>query len=182
MQNPLQMKSWSPYVVGAGIGVLSWFVFATANHPLGITTAFENTAAMTEQAAAPGAARANPLIEKKVAEGKAPKIDWEWMLVVGVFIGAWASAKLGGDRTEQSVPPLWKWRFGPSVPKRFAAAFFGGALMMFGARLAQGCTSGHGISGALQLAVSSLIFVVLIFAGGVAAAFLLYGKEGRSHV
>jgi len=37
---------------------------------------------------------------------------------------------------------------------------------MFGARLAQGCTSGHGISGALQLAVSSWTFVVVLFASG----------------
>ena len=107
------MKSWSPYVVGAGIGVLSWFAFATADHPIGVTTAFENTAALTERAAAP--AVAEPLIEKKAEEGKAPKIDWEWMLVVGVFIGAWVSAKMGNDREERKVPPLWNWRFGPSV-------------------------------------------------------------------
>lgn len=180
--NPLRMKSWSPYVVGTGIGVLSWFVFATANQPLGITTAFENTAAMIEKAAAPEAAQTNPLFAKKAAEGKSPKINWEWMLVVGVFIGAWLSARLGDDRTQQKVPPLWEWRFGPSVAKRFAGAFFGGALMMFGARLAQGCTSGHGISGALQLAVSSWIFVALLFAGAIATSFLIYGKEARSHV
>lgn len=169
-------------MVGAGIGVLSWFAFATADHPIGITTAFENTAALTEQAAAPQLAASNTYFDAKAKENKSPKIDWEWMLVVGVFIGAWLSAKLADDRTQQKVPPLWQWRFGPSVAKRFAAAFFGGALMMFGARLAQGCTSGHGISGALQLAVSSWIFVVLIFVGGVATSFALYGKEGRSHV
>ena len=182
MRNPFTMKSWSPYAVGAGIGILSWFAFATANQPLGITTAFETTAAMTEQTVSPEAAQSNALIQKKASEGKAPKIDWEWMLVVGVFIGALLSAKLGDDRADQKVPPLWKWRFGPSVAKRFAAAFFGGALMMFGARMAQGCTSGHGISGALQLAVSSWIFAILLFVGGVATAFALYGKEARSHV
>jgi hypothetical protein len=53
MNNPLTMKSWSPCVVGAGIGVLSWFGFATSNHPIGITTAFENIAALTEKAAVP---------------------------------------------------------------------------------------------------------------------------------
>ncbi len=104
------------------------------------------------------------------------------MLVVGIFIGAFASAKLGDDRTEQSVPALWRWRFGSSTALRFAGAFAGGALMMFGARLAQGCTSGHGISGALQLAVSSWIFVVFLFLGGLLAAFAIYGKEGRRHV
>ncbi len=178
--DPLRMKSWSPYVVGVGIGVLSWFAFASADHPIGITTAFENTAALSENAMAPSVAA--PLMEKKAAEGKSPKIDWEWMLVIGVFIGAWLSATMGNDREPRKVPPLWNWRFGPNVAKRFAAAFFGGALMMFGARLGQGCTSGHGISGALQLALSSWIFAALIFAGGVATAFALYGKEGRSHV
>ena len=159
--NPLRKKSWSPYVVGAGIGVLSWFAFATADHPIGITTAFENTAALTEKAAIPTIEKTNPYFAEKAKENKTPKIDWEWMLVIGVFFGAWLSAKLSGDRTRQKVPSLWKWRFGPSVGKRFAGAFLGGALMMFGARIAQGCTSGHGISGSLQLAVSSWLFVAL---------------------
>lgn len=180
--NPFKQKSWSPYLVGAGIGVLSWFAFASADHPIGITTAFENTAALAAPAVVPGVEQSNPLYAAKAKEGKSPKIDWEWMLVIGVFVGAWLSAKLSKDRTAQKVPPLWQWRFGPSVAKRFAAAFAGGALMMFGARMAQGCTSGHGISGTLQLAVSSWIFVVMIFASGVATAFLIYGKEGRKHV
>ena len=182
MNNPLTMKSWSPYVVGAEIGVLSWFAFATANHPIGITTAFENTAALTEKAAAPRMEQSNSYFQKKADEGKPPKIDWEWMLVIGVFAGAWISSRLSGDRTERSVPSLWEWRFGKSTGKRLAAAFGGGALMMFGARLAQGCTSGHGISGALQLALSSWIFVVLLFVAGTAMTFALYGKEARNHV
>ena len=102
--------------------------------------------------------------------------------VVGVFAGAWLSATLGNDRTERSVPRLWEWRFGPSISKRLAGAFFGGALMMFGARLAQGCTSGHGISGALQLALSSWIFVILLFISGTLMTFAIYGREGKRHV
>ena len=75
MKNPLKMKSWSPYVVGAGIGVLSWFTFATANKPIGITTAFEYNAALTEHAAAPQVVQ--PYLEAKVKDNKSPKIDWE---------------------------------------------------------------------------------------------------------
>ena len=160
--------------------MLSWFAFATANKPIGITTSFEYTAALTEQAAAPRLAQ--PYLDAKAKDGKSPKIDWEWMLVIGVFAGAWLSAKLGQDRTEESVPPFWEWRFGPSATKRLASAFFGGALMMFGARLAQGCTSGHGISGALQLAVSSWIFLFMLFISGTAMTFALYGREARRHV
>lgn len=182
MPNPLVLKSWSPYLVGAGIGVLSWFAFVTADRPLGITTAFEYTAALGQQAVSPAAAAAGEYFADRRAEGKPPKIDWEWMLVVGVFLGALASALLSGDRTDLVVPELWRRRFGPGVVPRFAAAFGGGALMMFGARLAEGCTSGHGISGALQLALSSLLFVATFAVVGIATAWLLFGKPGGEHV
>lgn len=181
--NPLKKRAWSPYVVGAGIGMLSWFAFATANHQIGITTAFENTAALAAKAAAPQVEQSNPFYADKAREGKAVKIDWEWMLVVGVFLGAWLSSKLSGDRAPQEkVPPLWRWRFGESPAVRYIGAFVGGFTMMLGARMAQGCTSGHAISGVLQLALSSWIFAPLIFAVAIATAFLIYGKEGRSHV
>lgn len=175
--NLLRQKSWSPYVVGAGIGVLSWFAFWSADHPLGITTAFENTSALVEQAVAPGLTAENRFFQEE-----SPKIGWEWMLVLGVFIGALISSSLSADRDAPAVPPLWNKRFGSSKLKRFAGAFLGGALMLFGARMAGGCTSGHGISGALQLAVSSWLFAVIIFAAGIGTAFLLYGRDGRNYV
>ena len=180
--NPLTQKCWSPYLVGAGIGVLSWFAFATADRQIGITTAFEYTAALIEKAAAPQLAQSNPYFAEKAKENKSPKIDWEWMLVVGVFLGAYLSSKLSGDRSPERVPPLWRWRFGDKPAVRYSGAFVGGFIMMLGARIAQGCTSGHAISGVLQLALSSWMFAPLIFAVGIATAFLIYGKEGRSHV
>ena len=172
----LREKSWSPYAVGAALGVLSWFAFATADHGLGITTAFENSAAFLLKPVLPaGHAYLS-------APGKAAKIDWEWMLVIGVFLGATISARLSHDATKLRVPDLWRERFGGSVSKRFLAAFGGGALMMVGARLAQGCTSGHGITGALQLAVSSWVFVAVMFGAGAAVALGLYGRKERSDV
>lgn len=175
----LQKQSWSPYLVGSLIGILSWFSFATVDKPLGITTAFEYTGALIIQAVSPETASTNSYYK---APEKAPKIDWEWMLVVGVFIGALLSSKISGDRTKEPVPERWRNRFGDNVQTRFAAAFLAGAVMMFGARLAQGCTSGHGISGAMQLAVSSWMFVVALFLSGVGTAFLLYGRKGGERV
>jgi hypothetical protein len=52
-------------------------------------------------------------------------------------------------------------------------AFFGGFILLLGARLADGCTTGHGISGMAQLAVSSTIAVAAMFAGGILTAMLL---------
>lgn len=181
-KNPLTLKSWSPYVVGAGIGILSWFAFATADHPIGVTTAFESTAALAEKAIAPETEQTNGYFQRKAAEGKPPKIGWEWMLVAGVFLGALVSSQLSGDRGAATVPPIWRARFGNSVPLRLVAAFFAGGLMMFGARLAQGCTSGHGISGTLQLAASSWIFISVAFAVATATAWIVYGSEGAKHV
>jgi len=182
MINPLTLKSWPPYAVGVGIGVLSWFAFATADHPLGISTAFENTAALTEKAIVPEVEQSNGYFAAKAAEGKPPKIGWEWMLVVGVFLGAFLSSRLSGDRSPETVPALWRWRFGGSPAKRLAVAFLAGAVMIFGARLAQGCTSGHGINGSLQLAASSWVFSAVFFAVATATAFALYGKEGAAYV
>ena len=182
MTNPLTMKSWPPYAVGVGVGLLSWFAFATADHPLGVTTAFEHAAALAERAVAPGVEETNSYFAAKAAEGKSPKVGWEWTLVLGVFVGAFLSARLSGDRSPGTVPGLWRWRFGGSPVVRLTAAFLAGAVMAFGARLAGGCTSGHGVSGNLQLAASSLVFTLVFFAAATATAFALYGREGADHV
>ena len=180
--NVLRLKSWPPYAVGVGIGLLSWFAFATADHPLGITTAFENSAALVEKAVVPGVEETNGYFAAKAKEGTPPKIGWEWTLVLGVFVGAFISSRLSGDRSPETVPALWRRRFGGSPAVRLVAALVAGAVMMFGARLAGGCTSGHGISGNLQLAVSSLVFSVVFFAVATAVAVALYGREGAGHV
>ncbi len=182
MTNLLAKKSWSPYLVGLLIGILSWFAFATVDRPLGITTAFEHTAALSAKTANPAFEDQSKYFAAKREKGEKPIIGWEWMLVIGVFIGAYTSSIMSGDRDKISIPPLWQKRFGPSIAKRWTAAFLSAALMMFGARLAQGCTSGHGISGTLQLAVSSWIFISLAFAVAIATAFLMYGREGVRHV
>ena len=182
MTNPLTMKSWSPYVVGAGIGLLSWFACATADKHLAITLQYEHIAALAEKAVVPEAEEANRYYAVRAEQGLSPVIGWYMMLIVGVFLGGLLSAWLSGDRSEITVPPLWGWRFGGSTALRLTSAFLGGALMVFGARLAGGCTSGHGISGDLQLAASSWLFMPLAFAVAIATAFLMFGREGRNHV
>lgn len=157
--------------VGVGIGVLSWFAFATAGHGLGITTPFESAMALLAGAVAPATKASNPYFG-----GHTSKIDWEWMVVVGVFIGSFVSSKLSGDRRHPIVPPMWRERLGGSVKLRLALAFVGGLVMMLGARLARGCTSGHGITGALQLAVSSWIFIALAFATAIVVALSIFGR------
>jgi uncharacterized protein len=51
-------------------------------------------------------------------------------------------------------------------------------ILIIGARWAGGCTSGHGITGTLQFAVSSWMAVIAFFVGGIIAAYIIYGFAG----
>ncbi len=169
----LTMRCWPPYVVGALIGVLSWCAFLTADRPIGASTAIARTTGMVESLAAPQHIQANPYFTKFK-----PAVDWEWMLVLGIAIGAFLSSRISGDRPAEGVPSLWRGRFGASKINRNVVAAVGGFLLMLGARVAGGCTSGHGISGSLQLALSGWVFFASLFVSGVITAYFLYGKEG----
>ncbi|MHB8922543.1 MAG: YeeE/YedE thiosulfate transporter family protein [Thermoleophilia bacterium] len=104
------------------------------------------------------------------------KADWLLMVGVGMVIGGFTAAALKGGLNTRSVPRLWKSRFGDSKPKRFAAAFAGGFLLLFGARIAGGCTSGHVLSGTAMLAASGFVFAIAILASGILTAKLLYRR------
>lgn len=161
--------SWSPYVVGVGIGVLSWLTFLFSDQPLGISTAFAKTAGMIEKAV-----RGPKVAKKLYYQENKPGIDWGWMLVLGLFMGASTAAWLSGTIRWEWVPPMWEATFGPNVAIRLAAAFFGGICVGFGARWGGGCTSGHGISGTMQLVLGSWLAAACFFVGGIGVAMLMY--------
>ena len=99
------------------------------------------------------------------------------MVVIGIFFGALLASRLGRSSHLEMVPPIWRDRFGDSAALRAVAAFIGGAVLLFGARLAGGCPSGHGLSGNMQLAVSGLLAMVFFIIAGVITARLIYGKR-----
>ncbi len=164
---------WTPYLAGAGIGILSWIAFAIAKDPIGVTTAYGRLAGEV----------AIPLLGAETVATNtywkaAPfAIDYGVLFLVGIMLGAFVSAIVSGTFKIELVPDIWKAEIGTSVWKRFAYAFFGGVIIMYGARLAGGCTSGHGISGGLQLAVSSWLFLAVMFATGLVASAVLFRKK-----
>src|SRR5262249_60199205 len=91
---------------------------------------------------------------------------WQVALVGGIALGALMSARLSGARREP-ISPIWARALGSDAPgRRYAVAFAAGFLMLFGARIADGCTSGHGLSGVAQLAVGSTVAAPPGFPGG----------------
>lgn len=164
--------AWSPYLVGALLGVLSWMTFYFSDKPIGASSFYATLAGMIGK-----------LFAKKHTESLAyykanpPVVDWEFAFVIAAVGGAFLAASTGGEITGQWLPPMWEARFGEDTfGLRAAVAIVGGMLMAMGARLAGGCTSGHGISGTLQLSVGSWIAVACFFIGGIAVAMLLFAQ------
>ncbi|MCP1391949.1 MAG: YeeE/YedE thiosulfate transporter family protein [Methanothrix sp.] len=169
----LSMKEWSPYLVGAGIGVLNILAFLLSDKPIGCSTAYTRASGMIERLL-----RGSKVNEKAYYRKFVPVVDWEVMLLAGIVLGAFLSANLSGEFRPEMVPALWRERFGSDPFLRIAVAFAGGVLLGLGARWAGGCTSGHGISGTTQLAASSWLAVICFFIGGIATAMILFGAGG----
>jgi uncharacterized membrane protein YedE/YeeE len=105
--------------------------------------------------------------------------SWLFAFVLGMAIGGFIAGRTSKEIPVRDMPPIWKKRFGDSRAKRYAATFFGGFLILFGSRLAGGCTLGLFISGSAQLAVSGLYFGVVIFAVAMLTARLIFGKTAQ---
>ncbi len=106
--------------------------------------------------------------------------SWLMTFVLGMAVGGFL-AGLTSRSPVRDVPEIWERRFGPGRARRYLATFVGGFLLLFGARLAGGCTLGLFISGSTQLAVSGLYFGAVIFAVAMVTARVVYGrvlKEG----
>jgi hypothetical protein len=168
--------SWK--VAGLLLGVL--LIVATALvKPLGVSTQYVVTDAMVLHGAAPQMAESNEYLSK-YGEQEDWGIGYGWMLVLGMFVGGSLSAfvtKRFRKRDNPSMSSMWQSEFGSSSPRRMMHAFTGGVLLLFGARLAGGCTSGHMISGISQLTIGSFVFGISIFASGILTARILYKRR-----
>jgi len=173
MMEFLTQVRWSPYAVGIGIGILSWLSFLISRKPIACSTSFARTSGMIERLFRGEKVELKPYYQKVKLV-----VDWQWMLVVGIVIGSLISALLSGDFHWQWVPSIWATAFGRDPLLRVIVALVGGVCIGFGARWAGGCTSGHGISGALQLAVSSWISSICFFIGGILTAHIIFKLIG----
>ena len=126
-------EGWNPYLLGGLAGLLSvWSTYYTGKF-FGASTSFVRAASLVEEKVIPERAAALEYLVKNAA-----KLDWQGMFLVGIFLGVFLSAVLFGEFKFQAVPDMWKRHFGESAVSRGLVAFLGGAVAMFGARLADG--------------------------------------------
>lgn len=156
---------WNPLAAGALLGVALLATFVITGHGLGASGFFARTAAWVSALVAPDWATTNSYFGPFLRGGH-PLASWISWEIVGVLIGAFLGATAAG-RFRLGIER------GPSITAgaRLLWALVGGVLVGFGARLAQGCTSGVGLSGSAALAVAGFVFLAGFFLAGFATAY-----------
>ncbi len=161
---------WPAWLAGLALGAVLLLTFVWTGHGLGATGATTRLTAAIGQTVAPAATQANAYLGPMVEGGRNPLPGWISWQVLGVALGALASAwQAGRLRVQLDGQRSVGWG------RRLAAAFGGGLMAGFGARVAAGCTSGLGLSGAATLGIAAFVFLAVFFAVGIGASRLVKG-------
>lgn len=153
----------------AKLGVLFGVVSAASIllwGPIGVSGTYSRFVGAVLRFFDPAYAAANPYLVKMGALFKP-----ETFLVIGLVIGGFLAART--DKRAKAPAVELVHAMETSTSARYRDAFLGGVLIVFGARLAGGCTSGHIISGITQLSLSGIIFGAAVFASGIFTAKLI---------
>lgn len=163
---------WSWIKGGIILGI--FIILATWSYrPVGVSSSYSTAVSLISVLISEDLFGSNPYLLKYSEWG------WQEMLVIGIFFGGLISCRVSGGHGISTIPDGWKKRFGASKPLRFLHAFLGGFLIIFGARMAGGCTSGHIISGGSLLIVGSLVFGLTVYISGIIMAKILYNEGIR---
>lgn len=189
--NFLLQKRWGWKTSGVALA-LSFLLAVILVKPIGVSTQFVILDGIIWDAVSPelvvenaenksGYGSPNAYLNKsggKYAKNIAKPINYSFIFVLAMLVGGFIAAQLSKKDDRPDV--YYGERENPYNrlnSKRFILAFIGGFLVLFGARLAGGCTSGHMMSGMMQTSLSGYLFAVGAFAVAIPTALLFYGKE-----
>ncbi|MFT3765314.1 MAG: YeeE/YedE thiosulfate transporter family protein [Minicystis sp.] len=157
---------WSPYIAGAGLGLIAAGSLAFFGRPLGASGAYQSLASYAGRAVAPESAFFTVI--------RPARVDWQAFVLAGVFLGALVAAALSRQLRLRWMPePAWERAFGPSRARRWSLVFLGAFLVEIGAAIAGGCTSGLAVSGGVALAPGAFVFMAGMFATGIPTAIIV---------
>lgn len=167
MANPRnQPQSYAnPYLAGLLLGATLFCSFIILGAGLGASGAWARFAAWLERLAAPAHVASS---EYFGAWGPDLLGYYLIFMVLGVFAGGLFSALTAGR-----VAFIVERGLRSSAILRAVLAILGGVIIGFGARLARGCLSGQGLTGAALLSAGSFVFLICAFVGGYGAALLV---------
>lgn len=161
-------KYWNPYVAGFVLGLVLLATFVLMGRGLGASGAMMRTVAYAVDKVNPAHVENNAYLAQYAGGDTNPFDDWLVFEVIGVLVGGLLSGLLAGRLKLKTDK-------GPRISTRgrLAFAFLGGGLMGFGARLAQGCTSGQALTGGATLALGSWAFMLVMFAAAYSVAYFV---------
>lgn len=193
MKNFIYQKQWSWLTSGLALGLVFLLAVALVK-PIGVSTQFvildgivwnlfSDDVVISNSDSKTGYSSSNAYLNKsggKYAKNISNPFNYSFIFVLAMVAGGYIASKMQADEEAPvettTLPKIWKSRFGDSNKKRYWASFFSGLLVLFGARLAGGCTSGHMMSGIMQTSVSGYLFALGAFATAVPVAILIYNK------
>jgi uncharacterized membrane protein YedE/YeeE len=175
-------EPWPWYVAGPLIGLCVPLLLVVSNKALGVSSNFRHICAACFPAN----------VDYFKYDWKAE--SWNLFLVAGILLGGFISIQIIGhpdtiaisDATVKDLAAFGitdREGFVPrqifnfqnlATPSGLLFMVLGGFLIGFGTRYANGCTSGHSITGLSNLQWVSLVATVSFFAGGLLVTHLLY--------
>ena len=178
---------------GIALGLVFLIAVAIVK-PIGVSTQFvildgilwnsvDSQLVVADEAAKSGYASSNAYLDKsggKYVKSVANPWNYSFLFVIAMALGGLLSRMTGGIKEtgrDLVAPRIWRDRYGDGATKRYLFAALGGFAVLFGARLAGGCTSGHMMSGMMQTSVSGYLFAMGAFAAAVPTAVAVYGRE-----
>lgn len=161
--------------------------------PIGVSTQFSVVSGMIHSMIDPSVIEEDPTRESgyrsaneyydkdegDLAESIKHPINYEFIFVLAIPLGAFIGYLLLEMRKKSKVEIQEQKLYIPKQKlgiKAYLPGFLSGFLILYGARMAGGCTSGHMMSGIMQGSISGFIFMISVFAFAVPTA-LMIGKK-----
>lgn len=155
----------NPYLVGVALGLVLLASFTILGAGLSASGGLARFGAALSVSVAPTHTLSSEYFGKW---GENPLHYYVVFMFVGTFVGGLLSALLARRARIQVERGA-----ASSVGRRLGYALAGGIIVGFASRLAQGCTSGQGLTGGALLLSGSLVFLVCLFASGYATAWFV---------
>jgi uncharacterized membrane protein YedE/YeeE len=183
---------WDWLKGGSALGI-AFLLAVILVKPIGVSTQFvildgiignaaNDTLVVKDDTAKKGYSSSNAYLNKsggKYAKSVAKPMNYSFIFVLCMVLGGLLGRVLQNSTAKQKmkqIPEIHNRRFGNSFVSRAAMTFIGGFLVLWGARLAGGCTSGHMMSGMMQTSISGYLFALATFAVAVPTAIFIYKK------
>lgn len=113
--------------------------------------------------------RNNGALAKDIRE----PINYEFVFVLAIPLGSFIGYLLLKNKNKNEKNVCQNCRDNRNSFKEYILSFIGGFILLFGARMADGCTSGHMMSGMMQGSVSGYVFAAFVFASSIPIAILI---------